>query len=73
MMNFGGERWLFHLGNGIGGNYITGQLSYDGSTFAGESMHYGNGLNDGRAHPFTWNRVAGASCAASLPSQDSVW
>lgn len=62
-LRFGGLRWMFDLGNGLGGEFITGRLSDDGSTFSGESTHYGNGVSDGQAHLFTWERVKGDSCA----------
>lgn len=62
-LRFGGLRWMFDYSNGLWGEFISGQLSENGSTFSGESTHYGNGIGDGRAHPFSWERVMGDSCA----------
>jgi hypothetical protein len=61
-----GNGWRFKLGGWLGGSNITGELSDDGSTFAGEQMHYGNGVQDQHPHAFVWQRVAGTSCANAM-------
>jgi hypothetical protein len=62
MLRFGGKRWMFDYGNGLWGEFITGQVGNDGSVFSGEATRYGNGISDGRAHSFAWQRVQGDSC-----------
>lgn len=59
----GGLRWMFDFTNGMWGEFITGRLSEDRSTFSGESTYYGNGYSDGKAHAFDWERVTSGSCA----------
>jgi hypothetical protein len=58
--------WRFRVGNGLGGDTFTGEVSDGGLTFSGGSKHFGNGIYgpNGPPTPFIWHRVEGDSCTA---------
>jgi hypothetical protein len=64
-----GQIWTFRIGNGLGGNTYTGELSDDGTSFAGTYIHDGNGIypidNPHPVYPFTFRRGNGTSCTNS--------
>jgi hypothetical protein len=61
-----GAIWTFRVGNILGGDTYTGELSDDGTSFSGTRIHDGNGTyprdNPHPVYPFTFRRGNGTSC-----------
>ncbi len=52
-----GSNMLFFTGtDGMGGDIVLGNVAAHGTTFAGSSAHFGNGVSNGAFNPFTWRR-----------------
>lgn len=59
-----GSNMLFFTGTDMSGDIVLGDVAAGGTTFAGSSAHFGNGLSNGAFNPFTWRRST-ADCSTS--------